>query len=137
MTALADALPSPKAENTQDDREENNDRPAHTGEGDAGSAGTGFGAAIKQLFREVKALLTAEAPAPQLRRRRRGETDRAFQIAAYKLMHRVAHIPLEAYARATHYLADTLDWLNQWHHHDNDTHDEFQSTPNDRIYPQL
>jgi hypothetical protein len=70
-----------------------------------------------QLFREVKKAITREVPAPQpTPRRRKEDTGRAaFQMAARKITCRAVRIPAEAYAAATAYLWDTLDWLHQWH----------------------
>ena len=52
-------------------------------------------------------------------------------------MRRAARIPVEAYATATAYLTDTLDWLNQWHQHDDEANDDFRSAPSDHLYPHL
>jgi hypothetical protein len=110
MTALGDGELSPKVENTVGSRERDNQ----------GTPGPRFlPAAIRQLFRHVKNVLTAnDAPAPEVKRKRREETGRAFQMTARKLVRRAVRIPAEAYVRATAYLADTFDWLNQWHHQD-------------------
>lgn len=101
---------------------------------------TSFKDAIKQLFRDVKAAVTEKPPEPQqtTRRRSRGETgSAAFKMAASNIMHRAARIPAEAYATATAYLMDTLDWLNQWHHHDDDQNEDFRAASNDHLYPHL
>jgi hypothetical protein len=75
-----------------------------------------FTEAIKKLFREVKTALTCKAPAPQPSRRRTEDTGRAaFQMAARKIMRRAVRFQTQAYAAASAYLWDTLDWLNQWH----------------------
>jgi hypothetical protein len=77
--------------------------------------------AIKQLFREAVKVLTGRAedePQPQARRRRSGETDKAFGIAAVDLVRRVARLPVEAYVTATGYLRDVLDWMNPYGHED-------------------
>jgi hypothetical protein len=55
-------------------------------------------------------------------------------LAAIKIMRRAVRIPAEAHARATGYLADTLDWLNLWHHHD-DFQEDIQPAPHDYLYP--
>lgn len=34
------------------------------------------------------------------------------------------------------YLWDTLDWLNQWHHHTS-LDDDYQATAQDHLYPHL
>jgi hypothetical protein len=77
-----------------------------------------FAGAIVRLFRQAKKALTGEAPpAPQPKQRRRTEdTGRAaFQMAARRIMRRTIRLRAEAYAAATGYLWDTLDWINQWH----------------------
>jgi hypothetical protein len=92
--------------------------------------------AIKQLFRAVKNALTRnDEPAPKVKRKRREETGRAFRMTARKLLQRVARIPTETYARATAYLADTLDWLNQWHHHDEHFSEDTKPAAKDDLYP--
>ncbi len=94
---------------------------------------------IKQLFREAIKLLAEKAPEPEPkpRRKRTGEaTGRAFRMTANKVMHRAARLPAEAYATATAYLTDTLDWLNPWHQHDHD-HDDSRPAPSDHLYPHL
>jgi hypothetical protein len=48
---------------------------------------------------------------------------------------RVTRIPAEAYGRATAYLADTLDWLNQWHHYDEHFCEDAKRASNDDLYP--
>ena len=58
-------------------------------------------------------------------------------MAAGKILRRAARIPVEAYATATAYLTDTLDWLNQWHQHDDEANDDFRSAPSDHLYPHL
>jgi hypothetical protein len=70
-----------------------------------------------RLFREVTKVITGQAPAPQMKqRRRREDTGRAtFQMAARNIMSRTIRLRAEAYAAATAYLWDTLDWLSQWH----------------------
>ena len=92
--------------------------------------------AIKQLFRAIKNALTRnDEPVPKVKRKRREETGRAFRITARKLLRRVERIPTEAYARATAYMADTLDWLNQWHHHDEHLTEDLKPAANDHLYP--
>jgi hypothetical protein len=86
---------------------------------------TGAGA-IKALFRDaIKALTRRADDEPQPRRSRRGETDRAFVMAAKAIARRAVQLPSEAYAVATAFLSDTLDWLNLWHHDSAGT-DEFE-----------
>lgn len=41
-----------------------------------------------------------------------------FRSQAGQIVPRAPQLPAEAYATATAYLWDTLDWLNPWHHHD-------------------
>jgi hypothetical protein len=102
-----------------------------------------LGAAIKQLFRDVKTALTGKAPAAQpTQRRRRGEDtgQAAFRMAARKIVRRVVvTLPAEAYARATAYLSDTLDWLNLWQDQppqDDPAADE-AAAPAQHLYPHL
>ena len=54
-------------------------------------------------------------PPPPPRRRGGGDTRTVFPAAARKIMRRTARVPAQAYAAASAYLADTLDWLNLWH----------------------
>lgn len=128
MTALGDIELSSKVENTAGSRESDNH----------GTPGPRFlPAALKQLFRDAKNVLTAnDAPAPEVKRKRREETGRAFRMTARKLVRRAVRIPAEAYVRATAYLADTLDWLNQWHHQD-DIAEDVQPAPSEHLYPHL
>lgn len=102
-------------------------------------AGPAFTDAVKRQFRELVSAITHRAPAPEPeQRRRRGEdTGRAFRMAARKIMRRTARLPIEAYAAATGYLSDTLDWLNQWHHPDDDASEDFQPMQSDHLYPHL
>lgn len=78
-----------------------------------------------------------DEPAPEMKRKRREETGRAFRMTARKIMRRTVRLPAEAYARATAYLADTLDWLNLWHHNDEQFTEEIQSAASDHLYPHL
>ena len=81
------------------------------------------------------ALTCNDEPAPEVKRKRREETVQAFRMTARKLLHRMVRIPAEAYTRATAYLADTLDWLNQWHHHDEHLTEDLKPAANDDLYP--
>jgi hypothetical protein len=46
--------------------------------------------------------------------------------------------PPRAYAAATAYLSETLDWLNLWeHNHPTDFAEEFEAAPQDHLYPHL
>ena len=91
---------------------------------------------IRRLFSAVKNALTCNhEPAPEVKRKRREETVQAFRMTARKVLHRMVRIPTEAYARATAYLADTLDWLNQWHHLDEHLTENVKSAANDDLYP--
>lgn len=96
---------------------------------------------ITRLFRDLAKALTPKAPAPEPepRARRKGDEDtgRAFRMTARQIMRRAARIPAEAYAKATAYLADTLDWLNQWHHTADDFTEDVQPAPTDYLYPHL
>jgi hypothetical protein len=100
-----------------------------------------FPGAIKQLFRQVKAALTpeAQAPEPKTRARRKGgeDTGRAFRMTATKIMRRASRVPADVYAKATAYLFDTLDWLNQWNHHDDAFTEDVTPAPRDHLYPHL
>jgi hypothetical protein len=96
---------------------------------------------LKRQFRAAVNAITHESPAPQLVQRRRGseDTGRAFRMAARKAMRRAARLPAEAYASATAYLSDTLDWLNPWN---NDAasgselaEDYDQQPPAQHLYP--
>jgi hypothetical protein len=76
-----------------------------------GSAGT------RQLFRDaIKAVLhrAEDEPTPEPRRRS-GDTGRGFGLAARAIVQRAVRLPSAAYAAATEFLSDTLDWLNLWH----------------------
>jgi hypothetical protein len=128
MTALVDTGLSPKVENTAGSREQENH----------GALAPRFlPAALKQLFSDVKKVLTArDESAPEVKRKRREETGRAFRMTARKLVCRVVRLPAEAYARATTYLSDTLDWLNQWHYQD-DVPEDVQPAPQEQLYPHL
>jgi hypothetical protein len=119
---------SSKAENTAGGRKENN----------RGTPARRFlPGAVKRLFREMKIALTGkEEPAPDVKRKRRDETTRAFHMTARNLVRRTVRLPAKAYAKATAYLADTLDWLNLWHHHDPLAQD-VQPAPTEHLYPHL
>jgi hypothetical protein len=79
-----------------------------------------------------------DEPTPEVKRKRREETVQAFRMTARKLLYRVVRIPSEAYTRATAYLADTLDWLNQWHQHDEHlTEEDVKPAANDDLYPHV
>jgi hypothetical protein len=69
---------------------------------------------LKREFRALVRAITHHAPAPQPTARRRSteDTGKAFRMTARKIMRRTARIPSAAYAAATSYLWDTLDWLN-------------------------
>jgi hypothetical protein len=81
------------------------------------------------------ALSRNDETAPEVKRKRREEAGRAFRMTARKLLQRVVRIPAEAYARATTYLADTLDWLNQWHDYDGHMTEEVKPAAHDDLYP--
>jgi len=55
-------------------------------------------------------------------------------------MRRVGRLPAEAYAAASAYLFDTLDWMNPWHH-EPDPQDcpeaDETATPQGYLYPHL
>jgi len=95
---------------------------------------------IRRLFRAAVKAVTrrAEEPAPEPRRRRSGETGKAFASAAKSALRRAVRIPANACATAAVYLADTLDWLNLWQ--DNAANDPWLdddfSAKQDRNFPQ-
>ena len=126
MTALGEF--SSKAENTAGDRKEiNPEAPARQF----------LPGAIKQLFRDLKIALTGkDEPAPEVKRKRRDETARGFRMTARKLVRRAVRLPARAHAKAIGYLADTLDWLNLWHHHDPIAQD-VEPAPDEHLYPHL
>jgi len=98
-----------------------------------------FTETLKRQFRETVKAITRKAPAPEpkpSRRKRTDETRGGFKMAA-RITRRAARLPPQAYAVATAYLSHTLDWLNQWHHHDSDVHEDFQPAPSDYLYPHL
>jgi hypothetical protein len=71
--------------------------------------------AIKGLFRTaVRAITRRDEDEPQPRRRS-GETGKAFAMAARATLRRAVGLPAQAYAGATAFLSETLDWLNLWH----------------------
>jgi hypothetical protein len=100
---------------------------------------TGGNGRLRQLFRAAVKAVTrrAEEPAPEPRRRRGGETGKAFAIVAKSVLRRVVRLPSNAYATATAYLADTLDWLNLWQDNAANDHwlDEDFSAKQDRNFP--
>jgi len=71
---------------------------------------------IKRLFRAAVKAVTRrheDEPTPA-RRRRRGETGRAFYAAGRTLLYRARWLPPQAFA-AARFLSDTIDWLTYWH----------------------
>ena len=104
-----------------------------------------FAAAIKAQFRQLASAIMPHtqtpAPAPQRRRSSSEDTGQAaFRMAARKIMRRVGRLPAEAYAAASAYLFDTLDWMNPWHH-EPDPQDcpeaDETATPQGYLYPHL
>lgn len=98
-----------------------------------------FRETLRREFRAAVNAIAHKAPAPELqpsRRKRTDETRGAFKMAA-RITRRAVRLPPAAYARATEFLSHTLDRLNQWHHHDNDAHEDFQPAPSDYLYPHL
>jgi hypothetical protein len=76
------------------------------------------------------------ARAPELRRHS-GETGKAFRMAAKAAMRRAARIPAEAYAMATGYLCDALDWTNPYGDMDDSRDlDDSCTTQQDRHFSQ-
>jgi len=60
-------------------------------------------------------------------------------MAAAKIVRRAVRIPAEAYAAATDFLSDTLDWLNLWQdqppHHDPAANET--AVPGQYLYPHM
>ena len=97
--------------------------------------------AIKQLFREVKTVLTGKAPAPQptQRRRRTEETRGGFTLAARKIVRRTVRLPAAAYEAAT-FFSETLDWMNPWHYQAagmSELHEDYHYTETNHPFLQL
>jgi hypothetical protein len=95
---------------------------------------------LRRQFRAAVNAITYNAPAPQpvQRRRRSEDTGRAFRLAARKTMRRAARLPAEAYASATAYLSDTLDWLNPWNNEaasSSDLAEDYEQPPAQHLYP--
>jgi hypothetical protein len=67
-----------------------------------------FRSAVKAITRRID---DETEPQP---RRKSGETEKAFGMAARAALRRAARIPADVYMAATAYLADTLDWLRLW-----------------------
>ena len=80
---------------------------------------------LRRQFRECVNRLTGHSPAPQPkpRRRRTGDTGRAFKVTAMRIMRRTVRLPVMAYAVAS--MWDTLDWLNPWECNDTFSTNEF------------
>jgi hypothetical protein len=72
--------------------------------------------AIKQLFRPAAKAITGgeDEPQPQPKKRKSGETEKGFNMAARAATVSNGLVP-DAYAAATGYLFATLDWLNPFH----------------------
>jgi hypothetical protein len=85
-----------------------------------------FRAAVKALTRQDD----EPKPAP---RRKSGETEKGFGMAARAIMRRAVQIPAALYEAATDYLSDTLDLLNRWNDEDltADFDDDFANDHND------
>lgn len=71
---------------------------------------------MRRQFRELVQCLTHRQPAPRpaSRRRRSGETGRAFRLAARKIIRGAVRLPAEAYV-VPPFLFGTMDWLNPWY----------------------
>ena len=92
---------------------------------------------IKQLFKDLKNVLTRGGrPAPLVRRKRREDTGRLF-TKAKSILRRMPQFPAQAYAAATAYLSDTLDWLNLWHQNSDAGSEQCEAAPKDHLYPHL
>jgi hypothetical protein len=74
----------------------------------------GLGENLKRLFRNaVKALTRREpTPMPKSKRRRSGETDKAFRMVVKEITLRRAVSRLAE--RARHFVWETLHWLHLW-----------------------
>jgi len=80
----------------------------------------------RSWFRRAAGELAKRArPPPQPRRRRREDAKGTFKLAAANVLRRAAALPMLAEVAA--FLADTLDWLNLWHH--DDAGDELTADP--------
>jgi hypothetical protein len=95
-----------------------------------------------RLWREAKrqiasrAEIVPEDPKP----RRRGETGGIFRTAATAIMRRAVCFPPEAYAAATAFLSDTLDWMNPYWQDDADPGEPesgFDCPPPNHLSPRL
>ena len=68
------------------------------------------------LFRAAKAIARRKPEeAPQPRRTRRGDTGKAFALAARQVVRHAQALPASLTGAAV-YLLSTLDWLNIWQH---------------------
>ena len=81
---------------------------------------------IRRLFRAaVKAVMRRDAnPQPKPRRRSGGETRHAFGLAK-AMLRRAVSLPPEAYAAATGFLSDALDWFDLWWRDDTECSSEY------------
>jgi len=97
-----------------------------------------FTVTLKRQFRELVRAITRKplAPQPAARRRRAEDTGKAFRMAARKIICRAVCLPAEAYAVATAYISDTLDWFNPWQHQDREA-EENCTPPSSDLYPHL
>jgi hypothetical protein len=100
----------------------------------------GLGENLKRLFRKAVKAVTQREPMPQpkSKRRRSGETDKAFRMVVKEITLRRAVSRLAE--RARHFVWDTLHWLHLWEwngteefedvHHDNpDANSDFSPHP--------
>lgn len=120
MTALAEPVPSARAETDQKKNEEDDvevSAPAIAGRESGKERVGGVAGTIRRLFKEVsRALTTRLNPAPQGKRRRRSEeTWVRFRMLARKIVRRVTRLPPMAYMGAT-FLDNPLDPLNPYWH---------------------
>ena len=89
---------------------------------------------LRRQFREVMRSLSWRAPQPKPRRKRPEETRGAFRPAARQMILRpTIRIPAAAY-RAVAFVSETLDWLNPWHHEEQEFEQE-ASTPTNHLSP--
>jgi hypothetical protein len=92
----------------------------------------------REFSRAMKALTQRDdEPKPQPRRKKSGQdTTGGFTLAARQIMSRKVRLPVAAYAVAIEFLADTLDWLNPFHHDEFDgavIDQEFQPREHDQF----
>jgi hypothetical protein len=97
--------------------------------------------AIKELFRKaVKAITGLDEAEPRpAARRRRGETESGFQMAAKAALQRTAQLPRDAYVTAIAFLSDARDWLSLWHNEtgSGEAQNGIQNTDTNHLFPHI